>query len=103
MNIVVFISCAGKKEANNIATTLVKEKLCACVNILGNVKSIFWWEKRIDSTKEILLVAKSQKLKFARIIKLVKRLHSYAVPEIIALPIISADKAYLKWLGDSLR
>jgi periplasmic divalent cation tolerance protein len=103
MYIVVFITAADKKEAKRIADGLLKHKLVACVNIIDKVKSLFWWQGKIDQAEELLLIAKTRKAKLNKIIKLVKSLHSYEVPEIIALPIISGNKDYLKWINDSLR
>ena len=102
MYIVIFITAANKKQANNIGRELVKHKLAACVNIASNIESIFWWQGKLDKAKESLLIIKSRKEKLSKIIKLVKSLHSYSVPEIIALPIISGNKDYLKWIDDSI-
>jgi len=103
MHIVIFITCANKKEAGRIGTALVKNKLAACVNIVDKVESIFWWQGKIDRAREELLIIKSQKSKLTKIIKLVKSIHSYQVPEIIALPIIAGNKEYLKWINESTR
>jgi len=103
MNIVIFVTAANKKEAKKIAAGLVKEKLAACVNIIEGVRSLFRWQGKIDMAQEVLLVIKSRKTLMNRLIKKVKSLHSYEVPEIIALPIICGDKKYLKWLDESTR
>ncbi len=103
MHVVILITASNKKEAQKIATGLVKAKLAACVNIVDKIDSLFFWEAKIDRTKESLLVIKSKKEKLPSIIKLVKSLHSYKVPEIIALPIISGSKPYLRWIDASLR
>ncbi|MFA4888246.1 MAG: divalent-cation tolerance protein CutA [Candidatus Omnitrophota bacterium] len=103
MHIVVFVTCANREEARKIARALLEKKLAACVNIVGNIASFFWWEKKIDSAAETLLILKSNKACLSKIIKLVKSLHSYEVPEIIALPIIGGDKKYLNWIDASLR
>jgi periplasmic divalent cation tolerance protein len=102
MYIVIFITASGRKEAKSIASALVAKKLAACVNIATGIESIFYWQGKVDSSQEALLVVKSKKEKLAKIIKLVKSLHSYQLPEIIALPIIAADKAYLNWIDESL-
>ena len=99
--VVIFVTCANKKEAESIAKALVKNKLAACVNILDTVKSFFWWEAKIDQADEILLIIKSKKTRLSRIIKLVKSMHSYQVPEIIALPIAGGYKPYLRWIDES--
>ncbi|MBI4708018.1 MAG: divalent-cation tolerance protein CutA [Candidatus Omnitrophica bacterium] len=103
MYMIVFITCSSEKEGRKIAQELLKKKLAACVNIVKNIESFFWWKARIDQTKEVLLVIKSKKNKFTQIIKAVKFLHSYTVPEIIALPIIGGNKDYLRWIDDSVR
>ena len=102
MYIVVFVTCAKKEEARKIAKALLKSKLAACVNITGAVESFFWWKARIDRSSEYLLVAKSTRAKLKGIIKKVGSLHSYEVPEIIALPVCAGSKAYLDWIDESI-
>ena len=103
MNIIIFITCANKNEANKIARHLVKKRLVACVNIIDKIRSIFWWQERTDSANEILLIAKSRRSLFKKVIQQVKSLHSYQVPEIIALPIIAGNKDYINWINESIR
>ncbi len=103
MYIVIFVTASNKKQAQKIAAGLIKARLAACVNIIDKINSIFFWESKIDQAKEVLLVIKSKKEKMPKIIKLVKSLHSYKVPEIIALPIIAGDKPYLRWIDASVR
>lgn len=103
MYIVIFVTTPNKKEANHIARKLIKKRLAACVNIIDKIDSLFWWQGKIDHAKEALLVIKSKKFKLGRIIKLVKSLHSYAVPEIIALPITGGEEKYLRWMDETLR
>lgn len=100
MKIVVFITAANKKEAKRIAKGLIKEKLAACVNIVGGIESLFWWQTKIDKAGEVLLIVKTKKQLLNRLIRLVKSLHSYTVPEIIALPIIGGNSDYLNWIDD---
>lgn len=102
MYIVAFVTAANLEEAQNLSNRLIETKLAACVNIIENIKSIFWWQGKVESGKEVLLVIKSTKSKLSAIIKLVKSLHSYKVPEIIALPIIGGEKNYLRWIDESL-
>ncbi|MFA5088526.1 MAG: divalent-cation tolerance protein CutA [Candidatus Omnitrophota bacterium] len=102
MHIVVFITAKDKEEAKNIARHLVEARLAACVNILDGVESIFWWEGKMDGAPEALLIVKSKKDLLKKIIKLVKSVHSYAVPEIIALPIVGGSDDYLKWIDQSV-
>lgn len=102
MHIVIFVTASSRKEALRIAQGLIKNKLAACVNIVGGVESLFWWQGKVDCAREILLVIKSKKEKLSRIIKQVKSMHSYDVPEIIALPVAGGYKDYLKWINESL-
>ena len=103
MHIVVFVTASSKKEAVCIAEELVTKKLAACVNIIDKIESLFWWQGKVDRAKEALLIIKSKKEKLAKIIKTVKALHSYEVPEIIALPISGGYKPYLGWINDTVR
>lgn len=102
MHIVIFITTPSKKEAKDIAAQLVKNKLVACVNIVEKIESLFWWQGKVDQSKETLLIAKSRKDKLNKVIELVKSLHSYEVPEIIALPIAGGYKPYLNWIDESI-
>jgi periplasmic divalent cation tolerance protein len=102
MHIVIFVTTSNRKEAKRIAEGLLKNKLAACVNILDKIESFFWWQGKVDKAKEVLLIIKSRKEKLPRIIKLVKSIHSYQVPEIIAIPISGGYKPYLRWIDDSL-
>jgi periplasmic divalent cation tolerance protein len=95
------VMCASKKEARAIAGSLLKKKLVACANIIGAVSSEFWWRGKIDKAAETLLLMKTVKSNFRRIESEVKRLHSYEVPEIIALPVIAGSEDYLGWIRKS--
>ena len=103
MYVVIFVTASNKKEAQKIAAGLIKQRLVACVNIVDKVDSLFFWDAKIQKAKESLLIIKSKKEKMPKIIKLVKSLHSYKVPEIIALPVITGDKPYLRWIDAALR
>jgi len=101
MYIVVLITSKDTDEANRIAEALVSEKLIACANIISDVKSIFWWQGKVDRADEVLLVLKTQKEHFSIIVDRVKSYHSYEVPEIIALPIVEGNEDYLNWIKES--
>ena len=96
--VVVLITAGSEEEVHNIAELLVKSKKAACVNIMPGMDSLFWWEGKIESARESLLLAKTKASLFPEIVELVKRTHSYEVPEIIALPIVAGSEDYLKWL-----
>lgn len=103
MHIVVLVTAANKKEAQKIASGLIRKKLAACVNIVDTVNSIFFWQGKAQKSKESLLIIKSTKAKFPRLAGLVKSLHSYDLPEMIALPIVAGYKPYLRWINESVR
>lgn len=103
MYIVILVTAANRREAGRIADALIKDKLAACVNIIEKVDSVFWWEGKVDCAKEVLLVIKSKRALFNKLAKKVRLLHSYEVPEIIAVPVVAGDKKYLKWLNESTR
>jgi len=96
--IVVLITTGSEEEAHKIAESLVNRKKAACVNIVPRVDSLFWWEGKFDSVQESLLIVKTKASLFPEIVELVKRVHSYEVPEIIALPIVAGSEDYLTWL-----
>lgn len=100
--IVIFITTATENEAKKIADALVTRKKAACVNITPKIDSLFWWQGKVNSTTETLLIVKTELSLLDDVVKLVKSLHSYDVPEIIALPIIGGNEDYLKWMSDSI-
>jgi periplasmic divalent cation tolerance protein len=96
--IVVFVTAGSEKEGEKIAHTLLKEKLAACVNIVPLLKSVFRWKGKINTEEEVLLMIKTKDRLFAKLKKRVIELHSYEVPEIIALGILAGHEKYLDWL-----
>ncbi|MGE0267982.1 MAG: divalent-cation tolerance protein CutA [Candidatus Omnitrophota bacterium] len=101
MHIVVFITCKDQPEAKAVADRLLEEKLIACANIVSGVQSMYWWQGKVNSDQEVLMVIKTRKSLFSKIVKTVKTVHSYTVPEIIALPIVAGNEDYLNWINDS--
>ncbi|MEM0096506.1 MAG: divalent-cation tolerance protein CutA [Candidatus Bathyarchaeia archaeon] len=100
--IIVLVTAPSKNEAEKIAKTLLEERLIACANIIGPVHSLFWWLGKIDKAQEHLIIMKTRKALFGKVCERVKALHSYQIPEIIAMPITEGSKDYLKWLDESL-
>ncbi|MBF0483206.1 MAG: divalent-cation tolerance protein CutA [Candidatus Omnitrophica bacterium] len=99
---IVFVTVKGNEEAKKIADTLVIEKLVACVNMIDQVKSVFWWKGEVQYGEEILLIMKTKDSALPQLIARIKLLHSYTVPEIISVPIKTGNPDYLKWIGDSV-
>ena len=96
--IVVFVTASSWEEAEKIGKALVEKKLAACVNMVRDIRSIFYWKGKISDEREVLLIAKAKRKNFEKIEKEVKKMHSYEVPEIIALPILIGSKDYLDWV-----
>jgi periplasmic divalent cation tolerance protein len=101
--VVVLVTTGNKQEAETIVRQLLDKKLIACGNILGPVSSHFHWGEKIESAEEFLVLMKSRLDLFGELCLQVKSLHGYSVPEILALPVIAGDEAYLGWLRSSLR
>lgn len=101
--IVILITAGSQDEAAKIARTLVDEHLAACVNVLSGARSFFFWEGRTQEAAETLMICKSRLPLMERIIARVKELHSYTVPEIIALPVAAGLPDYLRWVDDSTK
>ncbi len=97
--VVVLITVGDPEEARKIAGALVDRRKAACVNIVPQVTSIFRWEGNIEDEKESLLVVKTRAELLPELKALVSGIHSYEVPEIIALPIVDGNAEYLEWIG----
>jgi periplasmic divalent cation tolerance protein len=101
--IVLLITTAIAEEAQRISRVLLEQKKVACVNILPRVNSLFWWQGKLDSAEESLLIVKTKASQLSEIVPLVKELHSYDIPELIALPIIGGNQDYLEWIEKEVR
>ncbi|HXX44937.1 MAG TPA: divalent-cation tolerance protein CutA [Candidatus Acidoferrales bacterium] len=101
--ILVFVTCASLQEASKIARAVVNRRQAACVNILqAPVQSIYRWKSKVESAKEFLMILKTSRRKFPALERQIRRLHSYEVPEIIALPIERGSRPYLKSVSESV-
>ena len=100
--LVVFVTVASPDEGDRLAHALVEERLAACVNRVGSVQSVYRWQGQVAQSGEELLIIKTKRELFDRLKKRVQDLHSYSVPEIIALPIVEGSESYLQWLGEQL-
>ena len=98
---VVLVTVASQSEATAIATILIEEKLAACINVF-HVQSIYQWEGNIQQESEFQLIIKTNLAKFTELSSRIQEIHSYEVPEIIALPIVSGSESYLGWLNSVL-
>ena len=101
--IIALVTVPNREQAESIAEILVQERWAACVNILPSIHSIFHWQGDIAREEEVLLLAKSRRELFSALALRVKELHSYTLPEIIALPILEGSEEYLQWVEESIR
>ena len=97
--LVILVTTRSSEEAHKIANELLKLKKAACVNIIPGVRSLFWWQGTLDSASENLLIIKTKASLLNEIVTLVTRIHSYDIPEIIALPIVGGNPDYMEWVG----
>ncbi|WP_068549792.1 divalent-cation tolerance protein CutA [Thermosulfidibacter takaii] len=88
--------------AKNIAKTLIEEKFAACVQIIPNIESVYWWEGKVEESKEFLIFIKTTKKLYPGLERRIRALHNYSVPEIIAFRIKEGFKKYLQWLEESV-
>jgi periplasmic divalent cation tolerance protein len=99
--LLVLITTASRAEADMIARRLVEDRLAACVSIVPQVRSLFWWENKVSEEEEVLLIVKTRRSRFGALGLRVKALHSYSIPEIIALPIVEGSASYIQWIDES--
>ena len=98
--ILVFMTASSEEEAAKIAHSLVEKRLAACVNIIRNIRSVYRWKEKVEDDAEVLMIAKTKQSLFDPLMNKVKELHSYAVPEIIAIPVTAGSEDYLDWLNE---
>jgi periplasmic divalent cation tolerance protein len=96
--IVVYCTVPNKKLAKDITKVIMKHRLAACVSQVENVRSTFSWDGEICEEKEILMMIKTRRTNYGKVKLVIEDMHSYSVPEIIALPIVDCSEDYLKWL-----
>jgi len=101
-HVVVLVTAADPEEAGRIGRALVDERLAACANLVSSIASAYWWQGRVEESGEALVILKTRQDLLERLIQRVRALHSYSVPEVIALPIIGGNPDYLQWIDDSV-
>ena len=101
--IVVLVTAGSADEAERIGRTLVEERLAACVNVVGPIRSIYRWQGTVENAAEWLLVVKARASDLATLEGRIGALHSYAVPEVLALPVYGGGATYLAWLDEATR
>lgn len=99
--IAVYVTAPTADDGKAIASKLINEKLAACVNMIPGIQSMYWWEGKVETDSEVLLMIKSRAQLFDALSKVVVDTHPYDVPEVIAVPITNGNKGYLDWLASS--
>lgn len=100
--IVVFSTCASEEEAAKVARGLIEDRLAACVTVIPGARSIYRWQDAIESATEYLLIIKSSRPLFERLRAALEQMHSYEIPEVIALPVVQGAASYMNWLDGEL-
>ena len=100
--VVVLVTCPTSPVARRLANHLITRRLAACVNIVGGVESIFRWKGKTQRCREILLVIKTTRARFASLQRTILSLHPYDVPEVIALTVVAGHRSYLQWVRSSV-
>ena len=100
--IVVFSTCGSREEAEKLARHLLEARLAACVNVIMQIQSFYWWQGKIEDSQEWLLVIKTARDLFDKVRAVLETAHSYELPEVLALPIVDGAPNYLAWLDREL-
>ena len=101
--IVVLMTASSAEEAEKISFALIEKKLAACCNIVKGVTSIYEWKGNVEKGEECLVIIKTRKELFDKLSLEIRSLHSYEVPEIIALPLVDGFEPYLNWIKSNTR
>jgi periplasmic divalent cation tolerance protein len=102
-NLVVTSTCSNEEEALRIARELVERGLAACVQIVPGIRSVYRWQGKMEDSMECLLLVKTNSAKFELLQRTIELLHSYEVPEILAMPVAAGSEKYLAWMEEALR
>jgi len=99
----IYITAGDMDEARAIGKALVSDRLAACVNIIDNINSMYWWQGEIQDDMEVIIIAKTKESLVPELIEKVKSMHSYDCPCVVSLPIVDGNKAFLEWVAEETR
>lgn len=99
----VFTATGSLEAAKTIASAIVEQRLAACVQVIGPIHSVYWWQGQMESAEEYLCLMKTSRNVFASLEVAIRDVHSYETPEILAMPVVEANEDYLSWLQGELR
>jgi periplasmic divalent cation tolerance protein len=94
----IYVTAGDIEEARVIGKALVSERLAACVNIIDNINSMYWWQGEIQDDREVIVIAKTKESLVPELIEKVKSIHSYDCPCVVSLPIVGGNKGFLEWV-----
>ncbi|HEX9810202.1 MAG TPA: divalent-cation tolerance protein CutA [Alphaproteobacteria bacterium] len=98
-SVVLYVTTSSEEEAARIGRALVAERLVACANVLGRVRSFYHWQGELQDDAEAVLVAKTREERVAAVTERIRALHSYTLPCVVALPIVGGNEAFLDWIA----
>lgn len=101
--ILAYITTRNKEEATSIGKKLLEARIAACINIIESMESMYWWEGKIETSTECVLLVKTKKSYSSRLIDEIKKIHSYEIPCVLTLQIIDGTPEYLNWLSNELK
>ena len=99
----IYVTVETEEEAMRIGNELVKSRLAACVNLIGGMTSLYWWEGKVQQGAEVVLIAKTRAELVDALTEQVKSLHSYSCPCVVALPLLGGNQDFLEWIGTETR
>ena len=99
----VVTTAETKEDADSIAETVVRQRLAACAQVLGPIRSTYWWKEKIETSEEWLCQMKSREGLFPALEKAILEVHPYEVPEILALPVLTGHQPYLQWMDEEMK
>lgn len=99
----VFVSCESRQQAKTMVDSLLEAHIIACAQILPKIESFYHWQGQIERSEECLLILKSTGAQFPALQQLVNDLHSYDIPEVVAVPIVAGSPDYLKWINEHVK
>ena len=99
----IYMTAGSRQEAEKIGKELVASRLAACVNILGNMNSIYMWQGKVQNDSEIVLIAKTTEDQVPQLVEKVKSLHSYECPCIVSIPVSGGNQAFLDWIAEEVK
>lgn len=100
--VVLFSTTGSVDEAEKISDYLIANHLAACVNIIPSIRSVYWWDNRVNHDSEVLMIIKTETSRIPEVEKSIRRLHSYQTPELIALPLHYGIAEYLQWMSEAI-